>query len=131
MRILLPIRTGSIGTGRFSLRQTGKSQKASPSCPYGFFSMTLIVLEKRERLIPKGGIETKHSAATTLQLPLMFDALEWRSKVEFRPGHALEEGMSPQIVMTFTGHEDYDSLKPYIAITDKTRKNLMTTMFSK
>ena len=45
--------------------------------------------------------------------------------------HALEEGMSPQIVMTFTGHEDYDSLKPYIAITDKTRKNLMTTMFSK
>ena len=48
--------------------------------------MTLIVLEKRERLIPKGGIETKHSAATTLQLPLMFDALEWRSMVEFRPG---------------------------------------------
>ena len=45
--------------------------------------------------------------------------------------HALEEGMSPQIVMTFTGHEDYDSLKPYIAITDKTRKNLMTTMFCK
>ena len=45
--------------------------------------------------------------------------------------HALEEGMSPQIVMTFTGHEDYDSLKPYIAITDKTRKSLMTTMFSK
>ena len=54
----------------------------------GFLSMTLIVLEKRERLIPKGGIETKHSAATTLQLPLMFDALEWRSMVEFRPGHA-------------------------------------------
>ena len=45
--------------------------------------------------------------------------------------HALEEGMSPQIVMSFTGHEEYDSLKPYIAITDKTRKNLMTTMFSK
>ena len=35
--------------------------------------------------------------------------------------------------MTFyrTGHEDGDSLKPNIAITDKTRKNLMTTMFSK
>ena len=28
--------------------------------------------------------------------------------------------------MTFTGHEDNDSLKPYIAITDKTRKNLWT-----
>jgi len=45
--------------------------------------------------------------------------------------HALEEGMAPQIVMTFTGHEDYDSLKPYIAITDKTRQNLMTSIFSK
>ena len=28
--------------------------------------------------------------------------------------------------MTVTGHEDYDSLKPYIAITDRTRKNLRT-----
>ena len=27
----------------------------------------------------------KHSAATTLQPLLLFDALEWRSKVEFRP----------------------------------------------
>jgi hypothetical protein len=33
--------------------------------------------------------------------------------------------------MTFTGHADYDTMKPYIVITDKTRKNLMTTMFSK
>jgi len=29
-------------------------------------------------------------------------------------------------MMIFTGHEDNDSLKPYIAITDKTRKNLRT-----
>ena len=43
--------------------------------------------------------------------------------------HALEEGMSPQIVMTFTSHEDYDPLKPYIAITDKTRKKMMETNF--
>ena len=35
------------------------------------------------------------------------------------------------MMVTFTGHEDYDSLKPYLPITDKTRKNLMTTMFSK
>ena len=34
-------------------------------------------------------------------------------------------------MMTFTGHKDYDSLKPYIAITDKTRKNLMAKMFGK
>ena len=26
--------------------------------------------------------------------------------------------------------QDYESLKPYITITDKPRKNLMTTMFS-
>jgi hypothetical protein len=31
--------------------------------------------------------------------------------------------------MTFTGHEDNDSLKPYIAITDKTRKKMMETNF--
>ena len=43
--------------------------------------------------------------------------------------HALEEGMSPQIVMSFTGHEEYDSQKPYIAITDKTRKNLKRMLF--
>ena len=45
--------------------------------------------------------------------------------------HALEMGWSPQLVMSYTGHEDYDTMKPYIALTDKTRKNLMTTMFSK
>ena len=31
--------------------------------------------------------------------------------------HALEMGWSPQLVMSYTGHEDYDSLKPYIALT--------------
>ena len=30
-----------------------------------------------------------------------------------------------------TGKMGKQALKPYIAITDKTRKNLMTTMFSK
>ena len=39
---------------------------ASPSCPYGFSLNDLIVREKRERLIPIGGIETKHSAATLI-----------------------------------------------------------------
>ena len=43
--------------------------------------------------------------------------------------HALEMGWSPQVVMTYTGHEDYDSMKPYIALTDKTRKNMMETNF--
>ena len=43
--------------------------------------------------------------------------------------HALEEGWTPQLVMTFTGHEDYDSMKPYIAITDNVRKKMVETNF--
>ena len=35
------------------------------------------------------------------------------------------------VELYFTDHEEYDSLESYIAIMDKTRKNLMTTMFSK
>ena len=37
----------------------------------GSLSMNMIVLGKRERLICIGGIEEKHSAATTLQLPVI------------------------------------------------------------
>jgi len=58
MRILLPIRTGSIGTGWFSLRQTGISQCGFAILPLRGSSMTMIVLEKWKRLIPKGNIET-------------------------------------------------------------------------
>lgn len=43
--------------------------------------------------------------------------------------HALEMGWSPQLVMTYTGHEDYESMKPYIALTDRTRKKMMDTNF--
>ena len=43
--------------------------------------------------------------------------------------HALEQGMSPEMVMTFTGHNDYDTMKPYIALTDKTRQNALLSSF--
>ena len=43
--------------------------------------------------------------------------------------HALESGMSPQVVMTFTGHEDYDTMKPYIALTDKKRQKALLNSF--
>ena len=43
--------------------------------------------------------------------------------------HALEEGMSPEMVMTFTGHADYDTMKPYIAMTDKKRQNALMNSF--
>ena len=41
--------------------------------------------------------------------------------------HALEKGWSPQLVMTYTRHEDYDTMKPYIVLNDKTRKKMMET----
>ena len=43
--------------------------------------------------------------------------------------HALEMGWSPQLIMSYTGHDDYDTMKPYIALTDKTRKKMMETNF--
>ena len=43
--------------------------------------------------------------------------------------HVMEMGWSPQLVMTYTGHESYDTMKPYIALTDKTRKKMMETNF--
>ena len=62
---------------------------ASPSCPYGFSLNDFDSFGEVEEAYPKGRHRNaKHSAATTLQPLLLFDALEWRSKVEFRPGHA-------------------------------------------
>ena len=43
--------------------------------------------------------------------------------------YALEMECSPQLVMTYTRHEDYDTMKPYIALTEKTRKKMMETNF--
>lgn len=33
------------------------------------------------------------------------------------------------MVMTFTGHADYDTMKPYIAMTDKKRQNALMNSF--
>ena len=43
--------------------------------------------------------------------------------------HCLEMGWSPDDIMSYTGHEDYDTMKPYIAIMDKKRKDLMESKF--
>ena len=32
-------------------------------------------------------------------------------------------------VMTFIGHADYDTMKPYIALTDKTRQSALLSSF--
>lgn len=37
--------------------------------------------------------------------------------------------MPPEMVMTFTGHNDYDTMKPYIALTDKTRQSALLNSF--
>ena len=42
---------------------------------------------------------------------------------------ALEMGWYQQAVMSYTEQEDYDTMKTYIALTDKTRKKLMETNF--
>ena len=38
---------------------------------------------------------------------------------------ALSSGVPPQVVMKWTGHSDYQAMKPYIAITEKTKADAM------
>ncbi|MCL1933289.1 MAG: site-specific integrase [Candidatus Azobacteroides sp.] len=44
--------------------------------------------------------------------------------------NALMFGISPQIVMKWTGHSDYSAMKPYIEVTDKAKEKAMT-LFNK
>lgn len=41
---------------------------------------------------------------------------------------ALSNGISPDVVMKFTGHNDYKSMKPYIDITDDAKKDAIHKM---
>jgi integrase len=45
--------------------------------------------------------------------------------------NALMLGISPQIVMKWTGHGDYESMKPYIDIADKAKEEAMLLFNSK
>jgi hypothetical protein len=38
---------------------------------------------------------------------------------------ALSSGFPPQVVMKWTGHSDYQAMKPYIAIAKKTKADAM------
>ena len=40
--------------------------------------------------------------------------------------YALSMGVPPNVVMKWTGHSDYNAMKPYIAIADKARKSSMS-----
>ena len=41
---------------------------------------------------------------------------------------ALSIGIAPQVVMKFTGHADYKSMKPYIDITESAKKDAIKKM---
>lgn len=43
--------------------------------------------------------------------------------------HCLDMGWDPHQIMSYTGHDDYETMKPYMAIMDKKRKTLMTENF--
>ncbi len=56
----------------------------------------------------------------------------WR-RIRIQPGRrtficlALSSGIPPQVVMKWTGHCDYKSMKPYIDIAGKTKSDAMNT----
>ena len=39
--------------------------------------------------------------------------------------YALAEGIPPEVVMKFTGHSDYKAMKPYIDVSEDTKKEAM------
>ena len=59
----------------------------------------------------------------------MYDAIATHTARRTFVVHCLEMGWSPDDIMSYTGHEDYDTMKPYIAIMDSKRKSLMDSKF--
>ena len=47
---------------------------------------------------------------------------------ELGPTFALSIGIAPQVVMKFTGHADYKSMKPYIDIAERAKTDAMDAM---
>lgn len=63
--------------------------------------------ERVDRLVPKCDLVTTHTARRTFVC------------------NALMMGIPPNVVMRWTGHSDYDSMKPYIAIADSVKAKEM------
>ena len=59
----------------------------------------------------------------------MYDAIGTHTARRTFVVHCLEMGWSPDDIMSYTGHEDYDTMKPYIDVVDKKRKDLMESKF--
>lgn len=60
-----------------------------------------------DRMLPKWALLTTHAARRTFIC------------------NALMKGIAPNIVMRWTGHDDYNSMKPYIAIADSVKAQEM------
>lgn len=63
--------------------------------------------ERIERTVPKHKLISTHAGRRTFIC------------------NALALGVAPNIVMQWTGHSDYNAMKPYIAVADETRKSSM------
>ena len=63
--------------------------------------------KRHDALVPKWQLLSTHAARRTFIC------------------HALMMGIAPNVVMQWTGHADYDSMKPYIAIADSVKASEM------
>lgn len=63
--------------------------------------------ERHDEVKPKHELVTSHAARRTFIV------------------NALAMGISPTVVMQWTGHSDYDAMKPYIAVADSTKAAAM------
>ena len=43
--------------------------------------------------------------------------------------HCAEEGWTEEMIRSYTGHEDFEAMRPYFAIGDKKRRMLMESHF--
>ena len=66
--------------------------------------------------------------------PLIISGFLWCSEISTHCGRKtficfmLSIGIAPQVVMKFTGHADYKSMKPYIDIAEKAKTDAMDAM---
>lgn len=63
--------------------------------------------ERTDRTVPKWGLVGSHAGRRTFIC------------------NALMMGISPTVVMQWTGHSDYRAMRPYIAVADQSRRDAM------
>lgn len=76
-----------------------------------------------DRKLPVSGW-TKGKRADSLEL--LCDVISWHMARRTFITLSLELGMDPMVIIRITGHSDTKTLKPYLAVTDKLKKDQMT-----